>query len=294
MSILLSLAVAVLLAISSLLQHRATNAVPPVAAHGFALFRHLLRSRSWLVAKVIDVVALGLEVVALAKGSLVVFQTIITSGVVIAIVAESRRAKRRLHKRELAGAIAIILGAAMVSLAQPQGPDLQVSLRGWLIACTVAAALIVTGVRLTRHDVRYAAPMLGAATAWNIGGFTFVIAASALGYVAAAVLGNVIIHRAYQLAPLRLSLPSLTAIQPVSALVIALLVLQEHISRSALGQATTFMGIVLVAGGSLFASGQMLHDDHSSVAMIDCGADTQQIRPAPVQPLDESITPPPP
>lgn len=87
------------------------------------------------------------------------------------------------------------------------------------------------------------------------------VLASVLGYLGAAVLGNVLVHRAYRLAPLRYSLPALTAVQPVSALVIALLVLQEHESAGALGPATTFAGIALVVVGSFVASGTEEEDE---------------------------------
>ena len=83
----------------------------------------------------------------------------------------------------------------------------------------------------------------------------YALLGAVLGYLGAAVLGNVLVHRAYRLAPLRYSLPALTAVQPVSALVIALLVLQEHESAGALGPATTFAGIALVVVGSFVASG---------------------------------------
>ena len=60
---------------------------------------------------------------------------------------------------------------------------------------------------------------------------------------------------AYQIAPLRLALPVLTAVQPISALTIALLVLQEHLDKTPLGKTSTVLGIVLVVIGSVVASG---------------------------------------
>lgn len=106
-----------------------------------------------------------------------------------------------------------------------------------------------------------AAFLKNATSVWSARGMTVLVLASVLGYLGAAVLGNVLVHRAYRLAPLRYSLPALTAVQPVSALVIALLVLQKHVSAGALGPATTFAGIALVVVGSFVASGTEEEDE---------------------------------
>lgn len=271
MALVLAIAVAFLVATSSLLQHGATQTVHAGGAGGFGFFRQLLGSRRWLAAKSLDVLALGLEIVALSKGSLVLFQTVITSSVVIATVAESRRSRRRLHKREVAGGMAIVLGAGFVGLAHPEGPDVEVSLRGWLLATLVIAALIVVGLSVARGRPTIEASMLAIATGtlfsfdaaflknattlWSAHGFTILVLASVLGYLVAAVIGNVLIHRAYRRAPLRFSLPALTAAQPVSAIVIALLVLQEHFPSGSIARVSTFGGITFVVLGSFVASG---------------------------------------
>lgn len=164
MAILLAVGVACLLAVSSLLQHGATQAVSAADAHGFALLGSLLRSRRWLAAKLFDVLALALEVVALSKGSLILFQTIVTSSVIIAIVGESWRAHRRLHKREIAGGVAIMLGARLVAMAHRQGPDVEVSFRGWFLASAVIAVVIMIGRAATRGTGTIEASVLAVGT----------------------------------------------------------------------------------------------------------------------------------
>lgn len=279
MAVLLAIGVAFLVAISSLLQHRATQAVRTADATGFRLFRQLLRSQPWLTAKSLDVLALALEVVALSKGSLVLFQTIVTSSVVIATVAESQRSKRRLHKREIAGGVAIVLGAGLVGLAHPEGPDVEVSLRGWLVATLFIGALIFVSVWVARRRATIEASILAistgtvfsldaaflknATTVWSAHRLTIAVVASVLGYLAAAVLGNILIHRAYRRAPLRFSLPALTAAQPVSATAIALLVLQEHLAAGSIARISMFAGVTSVVVGSLIASGTASSTPHN-------------------------------
>ena len=240
-------------------------------ASGLALLLRLTRSRRWLFAKGMDVFGFGLEVVALSKGSLVLFQTIVTGGVVVAVVAESRRSGRRLYLAEILGVLAIVSGVSLVGRNEPHGPDVRVSLRGWIISLSVAAAIVVGGLLLVHGRRRFEAGMLAVATgiAFSFGtaflknattvfrtdGIGVVVVASVASYLALAVFGNVVIHRAYQIAPLRLALPVLTAVQPISALFIALLVLQEHLDKTPLGKTWTVLGIVLVVIGSVVASG---------------------------------------
>jgi drug/metabolite transporter (DMT)-like permease len=281
MAVLLALAVAGLLAISSLMQHGAASAIPHGETSPLEMMWRLMRSPRWVAAKCLDVLSLVLELLALARGSLVLFQTVMTSGIVIAVIAESRRAKRRLYKREVGGALAIVAGAGMVGLRQPHGPDAVVSLWGWFLACASATVIVATGLHLARNRIRYLAPMMGVATgvaysldvaflknattAYKSDGLGRVAILSFFGYLAGAIVGNIMIHRAYQRAPLRASLPALTAVQPISALIIALLVLQEHLSRTPLGKTVIFVGVTLVVCGSLLASGT--RDEAPVVAM---------------------------
>ncbi len=240
-------------------------------ASGFALLGRLIRTRRWLVAKGMDITGFVLEVIALSKGSLVLFQTIVTAGVVVAVVAESRRSSRRLYLAEVLGVLAIVSGVSLVGLNEPHGPDVRVSLRGWVISLSVAAAVVVAGLVLVHGRRRFEAAMLAVATGiafsfgaafiknattvWSTDGLGVVVVTSVMAYLTLAVFGNVVIHRAYQLAPLRLALPVLTAVQPVSALLIALLVLQEHLDKTPRGKTWTVLGIVFVVIGSVFASG---------------------------------------
>ena len=254
-------------------------------ASGFALLGRLIRTRRWLIAKGMDIVGFGLEVIALSKGSLVLFQTIVTAGVVVAVVAESRRSGRRLFAAEILGVLAIISGVALVGLNEPHGPDARVSLKGWVLSLSIATGAVVGGLVLVHGRRRFEAAMLAVATGiafsfgaafiknattvWNTDGLGIVVVTSVLAYLALAVFGNIVINHAYQLAPLRLALPVLTAVQPVSALLISLLVLQEHLDKTPRGKTWTVLGIVLVMFGSVFASGDFKRGALRKVATGD-------------------------
>ena len=286
MAILFALAVAGLLALSSLIQHDAASSIPHGETSPLQMMGKLLRSPRWVAAKSLDVVSLVLELFALARGSLVLFQTVVTCGIVIAVIAESRQAKRRLYKREVSGVLMIVGGAGMVGLSQPHGPEVVVSVLGWLLACSSAAVIVGAGLYLVRDRKRYLAPMMGVATgvafsldvaflknattAYKSSGLGVGAIGNFIGYLIGAVIGNIIIHRAYQIAPLRSSLPALTAIQPVSALIIALIVFQEHLARKPLGKTTILLGVLLVVGGSLMASSKS-EDSSGELKQIPTG-----------------------
>jgi CDP-diglyceride synthetase len=110
-----------------------------------------------------------------------------------------------------------------------------------LLACAVAAGgLLVGRAPLPRSTV---AVLMGAAagTCFALDAvFLKGVAASEhvgsaprvfdlAGFVIASVLGNLVVQRAYQQAPLRHVLPAVTAADPVAASVVGVLILHEHL-----------------------------------------------------------------
>src|SRR3954453_14093378 len=69
------------------------------------------------------------------------------------------------------------------------------------------------------------------------------------GFVVASVLGNLVVQRAYQQAPLRHVLPSVTAADPVAASVVGVLVLHEHLRPGAIAVSGLVGGLVAMVIG---------------------------------------------
>jgi len=245
-AVALSLAAATLFALTTNLHRGAASAVPMEEVGPVRLLLRLLRTPRWLLGSLCALVALGLHTVALSFGTVIVVQAVLSTGLVLALALEAVRERRRPTVREVGAWVLVVAGiVAVLSLARPHGgrhigtPALVLTL---VLAFAVAAVgLLAERTRLPRPAV---AVVMGSAA-----GTCFALDAVFLkgvaesgghltswpalldlaGFVVASVLGNLVVQRAYQQAPLRHVLPSVTAADPVAASVVGVLLLHEHL-----------------------------------------------------------------
>jgi len=90
-----ALAAAALLGSASVAQRHATLTVPAYGAGDPRLVRALVRRPWWWLGTLASVAGLGLQVLALALGSIIVVQTVMTSSIVFTTVAERLLTRRR-------------------------------------------------------------------------------------------------------------------------------------------------------------------------------------------------------
>jgi hypothetical protein len=74
------------------------------------------------------------------------------------------------------------------------------------------------------------------------------------GFLLASILGNLVVQRAYQQAPLRHVLPSVTAADPLAASVVGVAVLHEHLSAGLLPWAGLVGGLAAMVVGIVAAT----------------------------------------
>jgi hypothetical protein len=74
------------------------------------------------------------------------------------------------------------------------------------------------------------------------------------GFILASVLGNLVVQRAYQQAPLRHVLPAVTAADPLAAAVIGIALLHEHLRPGALAVAGLVGGLAAMVVGIVGAT----------------------------------------
>jgi drug/metabolite transporter (DMT)-like permease len=274
-AVALSLAAATLFAGATNLHRGAASAVPMDEVGPVRLLLRLLRTPRWLLGSLCALVALGLHTVALSFGTVIVVQAMLSTGLVLALALEALRERRRPALVEVGAWVLVVTGVVSVlSLARPHGgrhigtAALVLTL---VLAFVVAAVGLLAGrTRLPQHAV--AVVMGGAAgtcfaldavflkgVAESGGHLTSWPALLDLGgFVVASVLGNLVVQRAYQQAPLRHVLPSVTAADPVAAALVGLLLLHEHLSPGPLaviglvgGLAAMVVGIVVATTAGL-------------------------------------------
>jgi drug/metabolite transporter (DMT)-like permease len=191
-------------------------------------------------------IALGLHAAALRFGTVIVVQAVLSTGLVLALALEAVRERRRPAVREVGAWLLVVAGVvAVLSLARPHGGR---HIGPVAFAVTLLLAFVVAAVGLLAGRTRLPRPtvavVMGAAAgtcfaldavflkgvAGSVGDLmTWPALLDLAGFVVASVLGNLVVQRAYQQAPLRHVLPSVTAADPVAAALVGVLVLHEHL-----------------------------------------------------------------
>lgn len=266
--VILAIAATLLFGAGSNLQRMAAAKEPRRSGGAIRLFFHLLRNRIWLGGLACATAALAFQMWALTVGSVIVVQAIITSGLVASLVMEAYLEGRRLRVIELLGTGLVVVGVVVLVVVGnpdegrlPNGVHLAVmtllmsaigvaglfiarrATEGlWsarLLAGSAAVCFAVDGAFLKEVGLVFRGADM-AAVLWGLAGFAL-----------SSMLGNVLVQRAYQMAPLRIVLPSLMTVEPVVALLAGLLVFRERLPGNAgiigvtLGLGVMLFGIVL-------------------------------------------------
>jgi drug/metabolite transporter (DMT)-like permease len=269
-----ALAAAALFAGTTNLQRVAASRVAATGTGPWHLMRRLVGDARWLAAGAIGAVALGLHALALALGSVMVVQSVMALGLLLALAVEAIRERRRPQPREVCGAVLVMTGVAVVvTLARPGGPPGSLEAQT-LITCTVLVAAALAAVVHSRREVgrRWGARLLAAgagacfavdavflqqlaapvdALAGRPGAVVDVAGAvvGLVGFLTASAVGGVAVHRAYQVAPLRSVQPCLAATEPVTAFLLGVGVLGEGVIGGAAGFVLLVGGVAAIAAG---------------------------------------------
>jgi hypothetical protein len=272
LGIVFAVAAAVALGCATVIQHRAAAAVPLQAGGSLKLSFRLLQTPSWLVGKALDMVALGFQTLALAHAGLASVQAVLVSGVAVSLGLEAALHRRAPDHRAIIGVLALIAGTALlVAVGRPSRGHGATAARHWLVAVVAVAVIIVVAVWVAAGaSARLAGAALALATAacfaldaaflkevargGGRAGHSAVLICFA-GFMAAAIVGNVLVQRAFQLAPLAVTMPSLTAAEPLGGLALGALLFHEHLAATGVTRwIAAFGGLLLVAGAILAAS----------------------------------------
>ncbi len=276
-AIVLTLAAAVSFAINSAVQQRAVKQQEPHRTLDPRFFLRLVRSRMWLASWIPDAIGTLLQGVALRFGTLVLVQSLLVSGLFLAIPLEAALDRRRPDTRDLVsvgiGALALV---GFLILSQPRAGVPDPSGRAWvavLAASGAAVAACVIGARAVPEAARGA--ILGIAT-----GLLFGLAA-ALGKVAitkfshhpvevftdwhvyvlvpVGILAFLLNQNAFQNGPLAASLTALTLADPVVSTIIAITAFREHLATSGPRLAVEIVAVLVMAIGIWLASTSHSH-----------------------------------
>jgi drug/metabolite transporter (DMT)-like permease len=264
-------------AIAAAFQHRSAGLVSDASrVEGSAGFVALtLRHPLWMLGTVADILGFVLHALALREGPLTLVQPVLVTGVIFAFPLRQILEHRRPRKAELVWAAALAAGLALfLGIATPVGGTINAADP---IPTVIAVVLVVAGIagcwvagrRLRGHA---AAVALGAAAGLAFAGEAGLLKeladtfAHGIGplltswplyaLIAVGMTGLLLNQLAYQAAPLRISLPVITTIDPVVSLVIGVAVFDEHFrtAPAALFGELIGLAVVLVAAAALSRS----------------------------------------
>ncbi len=273
LAVLLSLLAAVLFAVTTNLHRGAASAIPIEQGGPVRLLLRLLRTPRWLLGSAAAMVALGLHTVALRFGTVIVVQAVLSTGLVLALALEAMREHRRPSRREVGAWVLVVVGVvALLGLAHPQGGEV---IGTTALALTLLLAVLVAAVGLLVGRTRLPPAAVAVVMGGSAGALfaldavflkALAVAAENLmslrslldlaGFLLASILGNLVVQRAYQQAPLRHVLPAVTAADPLAASVIGVALLHEQLRPGAVaivglvgGLAGMVIGIVAATRG---------------------------------------------
>ncbi len=266
LALLCAVGAALLFSVANNLQRGAASEVPLEIGGPVRLFLRLLRSPHWLLGSLLALAALGLHAIALARGGVIVVQAILTSGLVVALVIEARLARRWLHRTEVVGALTLAAGVLLLLGVGRPGGGRPVDLHAQLFGGGALVALAAIGFGLSRWA---GGRQLSSLVLGLVAGSCFAVDALFLrglalslndldapaalvdlaGFVAGSMLGNVIVQRGYQSAPLRVVLPAVTAADPLAAFVLGRWLLGERLQGGTLSSVAVGFGLFAIAAG---------------------------------------------
>jgi hypothetical protein len=270
-AVLLALASALAFAVATVVQHRAAAATPQ--GHGpAALLRlagRLLRHPAWLAGQGAAVLGLVLHALALRVGRVIVVQPLLSSGLVMALalgaLVDRRHPDRpRPDRIEWAAAAAVAAGLAMFLVAARPTAGNQLARPVPLLVCVVAALVIAAaaGVRSAMRTARHR--QLWLATAAGVGfGVAGLLLKELMGQPVARwplswplptllVVGAVsilMVQWAYQAGPLIHSLPVMTVLEPLVAILAAGPVFGEWPAAGVVAHAGQLLGVLVLVSG---------------------------------------------
>ena len=286
LAVALALAAASLFAVTTNLHRGAASAVPMSHGGPVRLLLRLLRTPRWLLGSGAALVALGLHTMALRFGTVIVVQAVLSTGLVLALALEAIRERRRPAGKEVGAWVLVVAGVVtLLGLAHPHGGKAigttALTLTLLLAVLVASVGLLVGRTRLPRPAV--AVVMGGAAGTLFALDAVFLkavaVAAEHLlslrslidlgGFLLASILGNLVVQRAYQQAPLRHVLPSVTAADPLAASVVGVAVLHEHLSPGVVPWAGLVGGLAAMVVGIVAATRGVPGDELARLAHTD-------------------------
>jgi drug/metabolite transporter (DMT)-like permease len=267
MNFVFALAAALLIGVGFVAQQHAAYREPLGEILHLRLLARLIRQRLWLVGIAAMVCGQLLSAVALGEADVSLVEPVLATSLIFALVFAHVLYREPLNRTVWQGALMVTVGSGLFlafgrpHAGRPAGPE---SGRWFAVAVVVAFALVIV-LSARPRSLRTKATLLAAA-AGMLYGVQDVLTRSTLlvlrqGWggllttwepyvvVAVGIVGLLLAQSAFDAAPLRISLPATTAVEPVTGIVLGILIFYERLRLSPGALAAEVAGLLVMVGG---------------------------------------------
>ncbi|MFF3847595.1 DMT family transporter [Streptomyces sp. NPDC002328] len=237
--LVLAVSAACCLGFGFVLQQNAAQKAPLGDFLSPRLLLDLVRMPRWLGGMGLMVVGMALGAVALGNGEISLVEPLLATNLLFALALSRHQTRQPLGRQGWAGLLLLAGGVtAFIVAGQPRGGTAVTDpLRHWLIIGAVVGLALLLTAYAKRHARVSTGPVLLSLSAgllygvqdaltrvsgerFSEGGFLELLTGwQPYAVLALGVTGLVLVQSAFETAPLRLSLPALTAAQPIAGIV---------------------------------------------------------------------------
>jgi len=257
--VLLSLLAATVFGTSVALQSYEAGTTDSRSSLRPSLLIDLAQRPLWLIGLVGDIGGFALQTAALALGSLLIVQPILTLGLVAALMVSARLTKRRLTGWEWRAVGGVVVGLIVFYLAAQPTPHSEgvASAAAWATAAAIVGAILMISLSVgRRRDLTARAVLFGLAA--GCAEAVMAVISKAFGdrlgdgvwhtftswepyvLIVWGIVTLIIVQSAYQLDRSTVTLPVITVAEPVIAMTVGLALFRE---RPQLGVASIVLAV---------------------------------------------------
>ncbi|WP_084703937.1 DMT family transporter [Phaeacidiphilus oryzae] len=234
---LLGVGAALFLGLGFVLQQHAAQRAPRADILSFRLLLDLMRVPEWLLGILFMVIGQVLSAMALAQGRISLVEPLLATNLLFAMGSARLLTRQTLGRAGWGGVLLLAGGVTTFIMAgQPQGGGVEAdALRHWLVFGVVAGLGLLLVSIAKRLPVFEEATLLALAAGllyglqdaltrltsirFDHGGLALTVTSwQPYAVVGIGVVGLVLVQSAFESAPLKMSLPALTAAQPLAGI----------------------------------------------------------------------------
>jgi drug/metabolite transporter (DMT)-like permease len=221
----------------------------------------------WLLGVAGDIGGFALQTAALALGSLIVVQPILTLALVVSLMLGTRLDRRPLRRRDWVAVAATLSGLSVfLGVARPtEHSSATASTAGWLTMVGVIAAGIVMALTAGRASEAHRATLYALAAAFaeavmavfakafgeglGRGAWRSVMSWECGAVVVCGIITMLLVQSAYQVGQPTATLPVLTVAEPIVAIGIGIGLFGEHVHLAGWrAPVVAFAGVLMIRG----------------------------------------------